>query len=207
MRLWIEWILLYVLAPGLLALLTRGHRSIVLISIVAGSLVAFALLPRAELTGGAGKELRPALLRAALAVIALFALLAVTGQWPSFQLVRERPQVFFGVLALYPLLSAFPQEALYRTLFFHRYGALFPTRTSRIAASALVFGWAHVMVHNRLAMLLAALAGVLLSITWARSRSLWLVGLEHTLYGGCLLATGAGGMFVNGIRLMSSILR
>jgi membrane protease YdiL (CAAX protease family) len=207
MRLWIEWILLYVLAPGLLALVTVGHRWIVLAAIGAGSIVAFALLPRSELTGGAGNELKPALLRAALAVVALLVLLAVTGQWPSFQLVRERPQVFIGVLVLYPILSAFPQEALYRSLFFHRYGALFPTRASRIVASALVFGWAHVMVHNHLAMLLSALAGVLLSITWVRSRSLLLVGLEHTLYGACLLATGAGGLFVNGIRLMSSILR
>src|SRR5262249_17439664 len=94
MRLWTEWILLYLLAPGLLALLTRGHRSIVLISIVAGSLLAFALLPRAELTGGAGKELRPALLRAALAVIAPFALPAVPRPWPPVPPVRARPPRF-----------------------------------------------------------------------------------------------------------------
>jgi membrane protease YdiL (CAAX protease family) len=96
---------------------------------------------------------------------------------------------------------------MYRTLFFHRYGDLFATARSRLVASALLFGWAHVLVHNGVAVLLASAGGLLFAQTWSRSRSLLLVGLEHTLYGAFLFSAGLGGMFVNGVRLVSASLR
>jgi hypothetical protein len=63
------------------------------------------------------------------------------------------------------------------------------------------------MVHNPLAVGLAALAGGLLSITWVRSRSLLLVGIEHTIYGAFVFTAGIGGMFVNGVHLVSRLVR
>jgi membrane protease YdiL (CAAX protease family) len=138
---------------------------------------------------------------------ALLAVLRASGQWPSFRLPREQPEVWLGVLFIYPFLSALPQELMYRALFFHRYRALFPNAPAMIAASALCFGWAHVVVHNKLAMLLATGAGLLLSFTFAATRSVPLVGLEHWLYGALILSAGIGGMFVNGTRLVSSLLR
>jgi membrane protease YdiL (CAAX protease family) len=213
-RLLLEWSLLYLIAPGAIALVSAGHRWVVLASIVASSALSIALLfrdptwPRAQLTTLAGfrQELLPMLLRAVLAMAALLLFLLATGRWPAFSLPRRQPLLWLGVLALYPWLSALPQEVMFRALHFHRYGSLFPTPAARASASALVFGWAHVLVHNGPAMLLAALAGALLSLTWLRSRSLWLVGLEHTLYGALVFTAGVGGMFVNGIRIVSSLM-
>jgi len=208
-RRWVEWTLLYLAAPGCLSLLTRSHRWIVLTAIVAGSLLALALLRSRPGDGpreGSRRELLPLLLRAGVALLLLCLLLWLGGRWTSFALPRERPRVWLVVLLLYPLLSALPQELLYRALFFRRYGDLFPTPALAMAACALAFGWAHLMVHSAAAMLLACGAGLLLSITWQRSRSLLLVTLEHTLYGAFVFSAGIGGMFVNGVRIVSSLL-
>jgi membrane protease YdiL (CAAX protease family) len=208
-----ELLLLYVAAPGAIALASIGHRWIVLPSILAGSAVSCALLwfdesyDRRRLFDLSRRRLGPLLLRTALILLALLVLLWAAGQVPSFRMPRERPLVWLGVLVLYPLLSALPQEVMYRVLFFHRYGDLFQTSAARIAASALLFGWAHVLVHNHIAMLLATAGGILLSITWHRSRSLLLVSVEHSLYGAFIFTAGVGGMFVNGVRLVSSVLK
>lgn len=211
----VELLLLYVATPGVIAVASVGHRWVVLPSILAGSAASFALLWFDEsyvrrrlfdLEGVRGRLL-PLLLRTALLLLALLVLLWAAGQTPTFRMPREQPLVWLGVLALYPLFSAAPQEIMYRALFFHRYGDLFPTPAARIAASALLFGWAHVLVHNTLAMLLATAGGFLLSITWRRSRSLLLVTVEHSLYGAFVFTAGVGGMFVNGVRLVSSVLK
>ncbi|HUJ24805.1 MAG TPA: CPBP family glutamic-type intramembrane protease [Myxococcales bacterium] len=206
-RLAAEWLALYVAAPGVLALLTARHRWIVLAAIAGGGLLALAVYAPARDPAARQRELPAMLARAGLSLLSLVLLLGLFAQWPSFALPRERPLVWAGVLLLYGPLSALPQELLYRMLFFRRYGELFATPAARVAASAIAFGWAHVMVHRALVMPLAALAGVLLSITWLRSRSLLLVTLEHTLYGAFVFSAGIGGMFVNGTRIVSSLLR
>ena len=50
------------------------------------------------------------------------------GPGQAFALPRRAPGLWLAILALYPLLSAAPQEILFRVLFFRRYGALFPSR-------------------------------------------------------------------------------
>jgi len=211
----IEFILLFVAAPGVIALVSAQHRWVVLASIVSSTLLSIALLwsdasyPRSQLDDFAGmwRGFVPMLVRAAAVLLAFLLVLRATGRWPSFRLPRERPAVWLGVLFLYPFVSAVPQELMYRALLFHRYRGLFPTPAAMIAASALSFGWAHVVVHNKLAVLLATGAGLLLSVTWQVSRSIPLVGFEHWLYGAFILSAGIGGMFVNGTRLVSSLLR
>ncbi len=207
--------LFYVAAPGLIALASAGHRWVVAPTIALGALLSALVLwrdpsyDRRAFWGLAAFRagLLRLLLRSALALLLLSAGLWAAGAWPAFRMPRERPLVWLGVLALYPLLSAGPQEVMYRTLFFHRYGALFGSETARLVASALLFGWAHVLVHDGLAVLLATAAGGLLALTWRRSRSLLLVGLEHSLYGAFVFTAGVGGMFVNGVRLVSGLTR
>lgn len=207
-----ELVLLYVAAPGLLALYSAGHRWVVLPAILGGALLSLVLLrldparPREQAPEAAASRagLLPLLLRTALLLAVLLAILYASGHPPAFRMPRERPLVWLSVLALYPLLSALPQEVMYRAFFFHRYGDLFPTPAARIGASALLFGFAHVLVHNSLAVLLATAAGALISITWHRSRSLLLVSVEHSLYGAFVFTAGVGGMFVNGVRLVSA---
>jgi uncharacterized protein len=103
----------------------------------------------------------------------------------------------FG-LVLYPAISAWPQELLYRVFFFHRYAGLFSGRLGLIAANALAFGALHLVYSNPVAPLLSVGAGALLASTYSRTRTLGPVWIEHSLYGLSVFALGLGGYFFDG---------
>jgi membrane protease YdiL (CAAX protease family) len=102
-------------------------------------------------------------------------------------------------MVLYPL-SAWAQEIVFRTFFFHRYGPLFATARRRILASGLIFGWAHVVVNDLAAIPLATIAGLLFASTYERSRSTLLVSIEHALYGDVVFTVGLGSLFYSSAR-------
>jgi membrane protease YdiL (CAAX protease family) len=110
---------------------------------------------------------------------------------------RQRPGLWVVVLVLYPMLSAWPQELVYRTFFFHRYEALLGRRGT-IAASAFAFALLHVVYADPVAPLLALPAGLALGIAYARSGSLLAVALEHALYGTAVFTLGLGRAFFVG---------
>ena len=101
-------------------------------------------------------------------------------------------------LVLYPLISAWPQELVYRVFFFHRYGPLFGSRAVLVAANALAFGALHLVYASPVAPLLSVAAGALLASTYARTQTLAPVWLEHSLYGLAVFALGLGGYFFDG---------
>lgn len=74
-----------------------------------------------------------------------------------FAFPRGHTLIWLMVMVLYPLLSAYPQEIIFRTFFFHRYHRLFPTDTSKIMVSGFCFGLAHVFFANWIAPVLATL--------------------------------------------------
>jgi len=204
-----ELILLFGLVPALLALAPRWAVSL---SILASGLIALAalafdpsfarreLLRLGDLTGGPHRQaLRVVLLRALFIAAGLFALTALTSPAALFGFPRHRPVVWAVVMVLYPL-SAYAQELVYRPFFFHRYGRLFASPRQAIVASGLLFGWAHIMVNNVLAIGLASIAGLLFASTYARSRSTMLVSLEHALYGDIAFTIGLGSVFYSGTR-------
>lgn len=112
----------------------------------------------------------------------------------------SHPALWILGLALYPFLSAWPQEVLYRVFFFHRYAALFRRRWSLIAVNALLFGYLHIVFSNLVAPLLSVPAGVLLALTYERKGSIGPVWIEHTLYGLSVFALGLGAYFFEGGR-------
>jgi len=205
-----ELLLLFGLVPALLALAPRWAVSL---GILASGLIAIAALAfdpsfaRRELirlgdlvAGGLHRRaLRAVLLRALVIAAGLFALTALTSPSALFGFPRHRPVVWAVVMVLYPL-SAYAQELVYRPFFFHRYGRLFASRRQTIVASGLLFGWAHIMVNNVLAMGLASIAGLLFASTYARSRSTMLVSLEHALYGDIAFTIGLGSVFYSTTR-------
>jgi len=104
----------------------------------------------------------------AAGVGALAVALAMPDRFLSF--VRDRPVVWLTVMALYPILSVYPQEIVFRAFFFHRYRELFCRPWALISASALVFGYVHIVMGNGLAITLSALGGVLFGLTYLRTR-------------------------------------
>jgi membrane protease YdiL (CAAX protease family) len=90
-------------------------------------------------------------------------------------------QGWLGVVILYPIFSVYPQELLYRAFFFHRYKLLFGDRTGMIAASAMVFGFVHIIFLNWAAIGLTSIDGVLFGWTYRKSGSLVLTWLERAV--------------------------
>ena len=198
-----ELLLLFGVGPALLAL---GPRWLVSVGILAsGVLAAVALrldptFPRGHTWRVASRsETVRVLVRTALACAAVLALTALLSPRPLFALPRERPVAWVLIMVLYPI-SAWAQELAYRTFFFHRYGALFATARTRVLASAALFGWAHVAVNNWLAVGLATVMGLLIASTFERTRSTWLVSLEHALYGDFVFTLGLGPLFYSHAR-------
>lgn len=115
-----------------------------------------------------------------------------------FGLPREQPVLWLAVLLLYPLLSALPQEVIFRVFLFHRYRLLFPGRWALPLVSAGVFSLAHLQLGNWVALLLSLAGGLLFAHTYAKTRSLGLVALEHGLWGDWLFTLGMGRYFYGG---------
>src|SRR4029077_4732077 len=68
-----------------------------------------------------------------------------------FSFPRERPFLWLLVLLLYPLLSALPQEVIFRAFLFHRYRRLFTDPRVMMLVSASAFALAHLQLGNLLA--------------------------------------------------------
>lgn len=149
----------------------------------------------AAVNGGA---LRPLLIRFALVTLALGLAAALLRPDLLFNFVRARPVFWAIVMILYPILSAIPQELIFRSFFFARYRGLLGSETAVIAASAIAFALAHLIFQNWVAPLLTLAGGVLFARTYAATRSLALVSLEHALYGCMIFTLGLGRYFYHG---------
>lgn len=156
---------------------------------------------RRELGSGfAPRELANMLLLfvAAGGLISLFVYLQMAQYFLS--LPTYRPRVWALVMLLYPVMSVIPQELVYRTFFFHRYGPLFgDARWLAIVVNGVLFGFAHVIFGNYTSILLTAILGVLLAWRYERTRSFWAVWFEHSLYGCLIFTIGLGHYFFTGV--------
>ena len=130
--------------------------------------------------------------------IILFALVYLFIPEQLFSLIRENPLFWLVIIILYPLISAYPQELLYRTFFFHRYQMLFTKRWQMITLNALLFGYMHIIFHNWIAVLLTIGGGFLFASMYERTRSTLLVSIAHALYGNLLFTIGLGTYFYTG---------
>lgn len=112
-----------------------------------------------------------------------------------FSLVKTAPWLWLLVMIFYPVLSVYPQELLYRAYFFHRFKPLFGEGAAMIVASAILFGYVHIVFGSWISIALTAAGGVLFGVTYRRSRSLLLACLEHALFGDFVFTIGIGRYF------------
>jgi membrane protease YdiL (CAAX protease family) len=114
---------------------------------------------------------------------------------------RYRPELWVMILALYPLLSALPQEVMFRVLFYRRYGGLFPDRRVAIGVNAAAFAFAHAFLGNPTALAMTAAGGVLFSLAYletGRGRNLLFATLLHAIAGWVIFTVGLGRFFYHG---------
>ena len=212
-QLWSEFVALFVGVPVLMAVFFHrvldwgvlgSFSLIVTIWCLAG--VAAALLAvtpgfsfRRVFSGAVFAEWRLILLYALLsaAVCVFFVLTMLPGH--LFDLPLEHTLLWLVVVIGYPLLSAFPQEMIFRSLFFERYGVLFPNMVAAVAANGAAFGLGHLFFMNPVTTGMTALGGAL--IGWAyltRGRSLMLAWVLHSLAGQIIFTSGIGIFFYHG---------
>lgn len=198
LRLALEWVVIFGGGPLAILAIHRGGALFLILWI--GALVAWAgtrgkaPLPRPPVR----REIAGILMR--FAILAPLITLATWALWPEYflGLPRTRPLFWAIIMVLYPLLSVWPQEMLYRSLLFHRYRPLFRTESALILASAAAFGFAHVIFLNWIAIAMTAAGGFLFARDYARHRSLPLTCLEHSLYGCLIFTVGLGRFFYTG---------
>ncbi len=136
--------------------------------------------------------------RAFAAMIAITAIVAALYPERLLELPRERPLVWAAVVLLYPLVSAYPQEIVYRAFLLHRYRPIFGDGALAVAASAIAFSFLHVVYLNWLALLVTLPVGALLALTYRRTGSLAASTLEHAAYGILAFTLGLGRFFFAG---------
>jgi membrane protease YdiL (CAAX protease family) len=135
----------------------------------------------------------------ALVVFALMtAWVWLTSPRALFYFPRRVPHIWIIVMCGYPLVSALPQEFIYRTFFFHRYRPVFGSGWPLVVASAVLFSFLHIIYDNVPALVLTLVAGLAFAWTYARTHSLALVSIEHALYGCAAYTLGLGHFFYEG---------
>jgi uncharacterized protein len=202
--LWIEWSLLFIALPILLRIFWRPSLFfLVLLAATVTVIVWLLVLRKFDLkqfwrgvsTRGELKQLKRIVVRFAICSLLIGVLVAVGLPQKLFNFPLERPNLWLMVMIFYPLLSVYPQELIYRAFFFERYRRLFPNCWTAVLASGAVFGLVHIIFQNPLAVIMTLVGGIFFAETYARTRSLRLVWLEHALYGCLVFTVGLGEFF------------
>lgn len=96
----------------------------------------------------------------------------------------------FYMILMYPLLSAFPQEIIFREFFFYRYRAIFQSEVWMLIINILLFSFAHIYFASSIVIIFTLVAGAIFAITYMRTRSLLVVSIQHSLCGLMILSSG-----------------
>ena len=125
----------------------------------------------------------------------MFVFVLVHSPEQMFNFPRQKPELWTLVMVLYPLLSVFPQEFIYRKFYFWRYKRLFSSSRWMIFSSAFVFSFLHIVYDNWVAIVATLAGGFLFSLTYDRSGQVKWAWLEHTIYGQLVFTVGLGHYF------------
>jgi membrane protease YdiL (CAAX protease family) len=171
--------------------------------------VAVVVYLRRQTAAGSPDLLRAGVVRPAMpgilliwATVSLVLIAGVAVIIPGslFDMPRRHTALWGAIVVLYPLVSVYPQELVYRAFLLHRYAELFGTGRRAAAASAVAFGFAHLLFGNVLAVVATLAGGWLFARRYQRTRSLLAVSVEHALYGITLFTVGLGDFFYHGVQ-------
>ncbi|HML93977.1 MAG TPA: CPBP family intramembrane metalloprotease [Thermodesulfobacteriota bacterium] len=196
-----EFFVLFTAVPALIVFLRERWLMIALLW--GGSMLAYVYLrktrrpdegPRASF----GEMMKRILLRFAVIAPLVTILVWTTAPDDFLSFPRENPRIWILVMALYPLLSVWPQEILYRALIYKRYAPVFGEGRGYLIASALAFGYMHIIFLNWIAVVMTLVGGFIFADNYRKRRSLALVSIEHALYGCLIFTVGLGRFFYVG---------
>ncbi|MBI1218927.1 MAG: CPBP family intramembrane metalloprotease [Rhodobacteraceae bacterium] len=113
-------------------------------------------------------------------------------------LVQHNPAFFGVIVVLYPILSALPQELLFRVLYFRRYGAMLPGGWPGLALNGAIFALAHLMFHSWVVAAMTFAGGIVFAWAYERRGSFPLAVALHAVAGWAIFGMGLGVLFYLG---------
>ncbi len=141
----------------------------------------------------------PEVLGFALAMAVLCTVLVqMTRPDAAFALLRVRPELLAMIWLAYPILSALPQELLFRSLFFRRYHAILPDGIAAYLLNATLFSLAHLMYWSWIVAIMTFGGGLLFTWAYSKRGSFFYAVLLHAIAGNIIFAAGLGIYFYSG---------
>lgn len=131
-------------------------------------------------------------IKLSLIIIITISFVWVTDSTQLFNVLLNKPLKWLMLLFIYSFFSVYPQELIYRTFFFKRYGSLLKSDSLFIFINAILFSLAHFFFRSPLVLLLTFLGGILFALTFKKTESTLLVSIEHAIYGCWLFTVGMG---------------
>jgi len=141
------------------------------------------------------KNWKPIFIRFSIFAVIITILVAIFKTDSLFNIPRERPLVWLYILIGYPIWSAFPQELIFRSYFFHRFRFMITNQHLFILFNAILFSYSHIIFTNWIALSFTFLGSILFAYTYIKSNSLLVTFIEHALYGSYIFTVGLGEYF------------
>ncbi|MEG9883910.1 MAG: CPBP family intramembrane glutamic endopeptidase [Hyphomicrobiales bacterium] len=113
-------------------------------------------------------------------------------------LALHNPWFLALILILYPVMSALPQELIFRVLFFRRYGSLQPGPKIGIVLNAALFSLAHLMYWNWTVIAVTFAGGLVCAWIYEIRRNFIEAVLVHAIAGELIFTMGLGSLFYSG---------
>ena len=197
-RLWLEFAWFYLVAPLSVFLIPQEF---VVLGIIALSVHAYLLLrsqgyrlERPKIVTFKHVKSVCSVALGTVLVSALFAWILLPER--LFALLQSAPLFMLILAILYPILSAFPQEIIFRTLFFERFQKLISSRYIMII-NAAVFAFAHIAYGHPIVFALTFVGGLIFAKAY-RNEGFWLAVAMHSVAGNMIFASGLGWYFCAG---------
>lgn len=203
MRLGMEFALLYLLAPVAMAVLLPPSAMFrALFAVTALGIGLLHLTPGfrwRDLARGWGRiSLRLVAVVAGLTALAGYVVMRLTAPEALFGLVRSNPALLAMIAAFYPVLSALPQEIVFRPLFFRRYGPILPALRPAIVLNAAVFSFAHLMYWSWIVAAMTFAGGLVFAWSYEARRNFPEAVVLHAVAGVIAFVLGLGVYFYSG---------
>ncbi len=202
-RLRAEFALLYVVAPVVMAILVPPSAMFTaLFGVTAVGLALLHVTPGfhwLDLARGWSRiSWRFVLGFAVVTVGCGYAVMALTAPGALFALARTNPGLLAMITVLYPVLSALPQEIVFRPLFFRRYGPILPAVRPAVVLNAAIFSLAHLMYWSWIVAAMTFFGGLAFAWAYEARRNFPEAVVLHAVAGVIAFALGLGVYFYSG---------
>ncbi len=125
-------------------------------------------------------------------------LVFLTNREAWFGLLLHRPGMMITILLLYPLLSALPQELVFRPLFFRRYAEILPATPHAILLNAALFSFAHLLYWSWIVAAMTFVGGIAFAWAYEVRRNFPMAVALHAVSGSIVFIVGLGMFFYSG---------